>query len=99
MFREGSSRLGFKTLDELLALTLHEYTLMLEGVKNVEKEHAELQFYILKRAIGEVFNGKHEPLFKEKGTAMSKQENEDKFKALLDKFNKYGGEKDGRGKT
>ena len=83
-------------MEEVLDLTLYEYKLMLEGRNAVDKENAELQFYVLKRAIGECISGKHKPLFKGKDAKpMSKEQHEEKFKELLEKFNKKRGENNG----
>lgn len=66
---------------------------MLNGRGKVDKEEAELQFFILKRAIGEVLSGKHNPLFgKQSDKPMSKEENQDRFKSLLNAFNKKRGD-------
>lgn len=94
LFKTSTSRLGFKCIDELLELTFYELQLMLEGKAEVEKEQAEMQFYILKRAISDVLNGKNSPLFKQRvdhAEVMSKEENEAKFQELLKKFEKKSG--------
>lgn len=91
IFTEATTRLGFKSLETVLDLTLYEYRLMLKGRQRVDKENWELQFNVLKRAINDVLSGKNSHLFKQESEVMSKDENNTKFQSLLDKFNKDRG--------